>query len=101
MSSGVDQPSLWARLLRCESAEALESELRASGLDGDDAAAKQTATQFLDSIGYDALDTGSLADSWRQERDMPVYVTPYGEFGGAATPAPRETVQQLVDRAER
>jgi predicted dinucleotide-binding enzyme len=34
---------------------------------GDDAAAKAAVTRYLDAIGYDAVDDGSLADSWRQE----------------------------------
>ncbi len=47
---------------------------------GDDAAAKNATTAFLDSIGYDAVDGGSLADSWRQEPGTPVYANPYGPF---------------------
>jgi len=55
---------------------------------GDDAAAKAATTAFLDSIGYDAVDGGSLADSWRQEPGTPVYGTPYGPFSDeAGTPA--------------
>jgi predicted dinucleotide-binding enzyme len=40
---------------------------------GDSAEAKATASAFLDSIGFGAFDTGSLADSWRFERDTPAY----------------------------
>jgi 8-hydroxy-5-deazaflavin:NADPH oxidoreductase len=55
---------------------------------GDSAAAKAAVTAFLDSIGYDAVDAGSLADSWRQEPGTPVYGTPYGPFSDeAGTPA--------------
>ncbi|MET0416740.1 MAG: NADPH-dependent F420 reductase, partial [Actinoplanes sp.] len=55
---------------------------------GDDASAKATATAFLDAIGYDAVDVGSLADSWRFEPGQPVYGPPYGNYGEpAATPA--------------
>ena len=32
---------------------------------GDSPAAKTTVTEFIQSIGYDVLDTGPLADSWR------------------------------------
>ncbi|WP_433060100.1 NADPH-dependent F420 reductase [Dactylosporangium sp. CS-033363] len=46
---------------------------------GDDEQAKQEARAFLDGIGYDAVDGGTLADSWRAERDTPVYVSPYRE----------------------
>jgi predicted dinucleotide-binding enzyme len=45
---------------------------------GDDDQAKATATAFLDSIGYDAVDAGPLAESWRQEPGSPAYRTPYG-----------------------
>ena len=56
---------------------------------GDSAAAKAAVTAFLDSIGYDAVDAGPIADSWRQEPGTPVYGTPYGPFSDeAGTPAP-------------
>ena len=47
---------------------------------GDDEGAKAAVTAFLDSIGYDAVDAGTLADSWHQEPDTPVYGAPYGPF---------------------
>ncbi|HEY6744638.1 MAG TPA: NADPH-dependent F420 reductase [Mycobacteriales bacterium] len=40
---------------------------------GDDAAAKATLTDLIDQIGFSAVDTGTLADSWRQEPGTPVY----------------------------
>jgi 8-hydroxy-5-deazaflavin:NADPH oxidoreductase len=51
---------------------------------GDSAAAKAAVTAFLDSIGYDAVDAGSLADSWRQEPGTPAYGTPYGPWSDEA-----------------
>ncbi|SDL19538.1 NADPH-dependent F420 reductase [Siphonobacter aquaeclarae] len=42
-----------------------------------DAYAKARVFSFLDRIGFDAVDNGSLADSWRMEAGMPVYVLPY------------------------
>jgi 8-hydroxy-5-deazaflavin:NADPH oxidoreductase len=55
---------------------------------GDVAAAKAAVTAFLDSIGYDAVDVGRLAASWRQEPGTPVYGSPYGPYGDeAGTPA--------------
>ncbi|WIM94213.1 NADPH-dependent F420 reductase [Actinoplanes oblitus] len=68
---------------------------------GDDAAAKLVVTEFLDRIGYDAVDVGPLAENWRTQRDTPVYVTPYGPFGGAATPADAATVRDRVAEAKR
>jgi predicted dinucleotide-binding enzyme len=40
---------------------------------GDDAGAKAVLTGLIDEIGFSAVDTGTLADSWRQEPDTPVY----------------------------
>ena len=40
---------------------------------GDDAAAKATLTDLIDQIGFSAVDTGTLAESWRQEPGTPVY----------------------------
>jgi hypothetical protein len=33
-------------------------------------------TAFLDSIGYDAVDVGPVAESWRQEPGTPAYGAP-------------------------
>lgn len=43
----------------------------------DDPNAKEAVALFLDRIGYDAVDMGPLASSWRSEPTMPVYVNPY------------------------
>ncbi len=55
-------------------------------------AAEAAVTAFLDSMGYDAVDAGSLADSWHQEPGTPVYGTPYGPLSdeaGTVAPAAR------------
>lgn len=53
---------------------------------GDDETAKESAAAFLDSIGYDTLDAGPLAEGWRFQRDLPAYVLPYiGDDGDAPT----------------
>lgn len=44
---------------------------------GNDAAAKTHVAQLLDTLGYDAVDIGTLSDSWRSEPGTPVYVQPY------------------------
>jgi predicted dinucleotide-binding enzyme len=44
---------------------------------GDDAEAKQRAVALLDTLGFDTVDAGSLADSWRMEPGTPVYGVPY------------------------
>jgi predicted dinucleotide-binding enzyme len=83
---------------------------------GDDAAAKSTVISFLGRIGYDVIDAGSLAESWRVEPGSPIYVWPYApevpaglsgeeaEVYYVTTPGPRVTAaeaQQLVSRAVR
>ncbi|MFD9728963.1 NADPH-dependent F420 reductase [Streptomyces sp. NPDC059072] len=46
-------------------------------LAGDDAAAKQSAAALVDLLGFDPVDAGTLADSWRFQRDTPAYALPY------------------------
>ena len=83
---------------------------------GDDADATRIVIGFLEKIGYDAIDAGSLAESWRVEPGSPIYVWPYapqvpaGLTGNAAeafyvtTPGPRVSAaesQQLIANAVR
>jgi predicted dinucleotide-binding enzyme len=83
---------------------------------GDDADAKRAVADFMDRFGYDALDTGSLADSWRIEPGTPIYVWPYVPripdhlsaedrkkwyWEHSGQPVPREMAQALVDKAVR
>jgi predicted dinucleotide-binding enzyme len=42
---------------------------------GDDAAAKQRVMQLVEELGFDAVDNGSLHESWRQQPGSPVYGT--------------------------
>ena len=42
---------------------------------GDDPRAKSLAMEFVEATGFDALDAGSLADSWRQQPGTPGYCT--------------------------
>ncbi len=44
---------------------------------GDDDDAKALVARLLDTLGYDVVDTGALAGSWRSEPGTPVYVQPY------------------------
>jgi predicted dinucleotide-binding enzyme len=43
----------------------------------DDPETTREAAELLDRLGFDAVDTGGLADSWRFEPDMPAYLQPY------------------------
>lgn len=40
---------------------------------GDDAAERQVVSDLVDQIGFDPVDAGTLAESWRQQPDTPVY----------------------------
>ncbi len=83
---------------------------------GDDTTAKAQVAELLDALGYDAVDIGTLADSWRSEPGTPVYVQPYlaaqpdgltqeelGRwfFETPGVPVPAATVTQLTDTAVR
>jgi predicted dinucleotide-binding enzyme len=69
---------------------------------GDDASAKQTATEFLNAIGYDTVDAGTLAESWRQEPGQPVYGPPYGTYGDpVGTPASADKIREALAEARR
>ena len=72
---------------------------------GDDAAAKQTVTEFLESIGYDAYDVGPLSEGWRYQPDTPAYGQPYvapgSEFPGPGHQVTAELLKDKLDAAER
>ena len=42
---------------------------------GDDPAAKAAVLELADQLGFDGLDAGPLAESWRQQPGTPVYTT--------------------------
>lgn len=58
---------------------------------GDDAAAKYIAMYLVELTGFDAVDAGSIAESWRQQPGAPAYTT---ELPAAELPA-------ALDRADR
>jgi carboxymethylenebutenolidase len=81
-----------------------------------DAAAKAQVARLLDALGYDTVDIGTLADSWRSEPGTPVYVHPYmaerpkglGQdeaqrrfFETPGVPVPVVRVTELTDTAAR
>ncbi|WP_236796925.1 NADPH-dependent F420 reductase [Amycolatopsis sp. GM8] len=73
---------------------------------GDDAEAKQIVTAFLDAIGYDAVDAGTLADSWRFQPGTPAYGPPYAGgktdfWGSPGVPASAETLRGVLAEARR
>jgi predicted dinucleotide-binding enzyme len=44
---------------------------------GDDAAAKESVAALLDRLGYDTVDVGAMAESWRVQQGSPAWVLPY------------------------
>jgi hypothetical protein len=42
---------------------------------GDDPAAKSAVLELADQLGFDGLDAGPLAESWRQQPGTPIYTT--------------------------
>ena len=68
----------------------------------DNAEAKRIATAFLDAIGYDAVDIGPLAESWRVQPGQPAYGPPYGDVEEpSGTPASADKVSAAVAEAKR
>jgi predicted dinucleotide-binding enzyme len=48
---------------------------------GDDRRAKDIVIRLLDELGFDAVDAGSLDESWRQQPATPVYGTDFDAAG--------------------
>lgn len=82
---------------------------------GDDAAAKAAVTRFIETVGYDVVDAGSLADSWRIEPNTPIYFWPYAPaipeglteeqakkvFQQPGKPISPRAAQKLIDETRR
>jgi predicted dinucleotide-binding enzyme len=72
---------------------------------GDDADAKARVTAFLDALGYDSVDAGSLAEGWRFQRDTAAYANLYfgqsPDAGEAGVPADTDTVRSALAAARR
>lgn len=66
-------------------------ERRALPVAGNDPGAIRTVAELHDAFGFEALDTGSLAESWRFERAKPAYCMPLDGDG----------LQQALDAATR
>lgn len=48
---------------------------------GDDQAAKKIVLKLVDELGFDAVDAGSLDESWRQQPGTPVYAQDFDAEG--------------------
>lgn len=101
----------FVRLL--SSARSMDSaERSALPIAGDDLAAKKDAAHFIEKIGYSTVDIGSLAESWRSEPTMPIYVVPYMKLENSITeplsasdfasiPSRTVTIAEAKDLVER
>ncbi|TPG54498.1 NADPH-dependent F420 reductase [Sphingomonas glacialis] len=56
---------------------------------GDDAATKATVIAVIDELGFDAVDTGTIARSWRQQPGTPAY----------GADLPKAGLREALDRA--
>jgi predicted dinucleotide-binding enzyme len=65
---------------------------------GDDPAAKAAVTRFLDAIGYDTVDAGTLSPGGRRfQFGSRAFVTPYGALGdNRGTPAGVVTIRAAL-----
>ncbi|EHA15888.1 NADPH-dependent F420 reductase [Halomonas sp. HAL1] len=64
---------------------------RALPIAGDDDAAKESVARLVRQFGFDVVDAGSLAESWRFERAKPAYCIPFD----------RQGLRQALDEAQR
>lgn len=64
---------IFASAITEDAQDAGTSGRRALAIFGDDDRAKQTVTEFIDTIGFDVVDGGPLSESWRIQRDTPAY----------------------------
>ncbi|MFG2226510.1 NADPH-dependent F420 reductase [Streptomyces sp. NPDC048644] len=77
---------------------------------GDDAGARAEATALIGKLGYDTVDVGALADSWRFERQTQAYSFPYAAIQVAkeedlveapVAPLSSAALKVLLDQAHR
>jgi predicted dinucleotide-binding enzyme len=67
---------------------------------GDDARAKEVMLGLIEALGFDGLDGGKLADSWRQQPGTPAYCRDLGKAGLKAALAQADAVSIARYRAE-
>ena len=74
---------------------------RALPIAGDDLTAKRIVAEFQDRIGFDVIDAGSLAESWRFERAKPGYCTPLDRAGMQAALAAAQRNEEVEEGSWR
>jgi predicted dinucleotide-binding enzyme len=95
--------NIWVEHLRSMARPAGSANRSALPIAGDDAAAKQAVTELFDSLGFDTVDGGPLAENWRTHRDTPAFVAPYGAYQASGplpgTPASAQVVRDALAAA--
>lgn len=67
---------------------------------GDEPQAKDVVRQLVDAIGFDAIDGGSLATSWRQQPGTPAYCRDFDARALETALAAAEDTQRAAYRAQ-
>jgi predicted dinucleotide-binding enzyme len=76
---------------------------------GDDASAKAKVSRLIEQLGFDTVDAGTLAESWRFEPETTAYTRLYVAdpstpdellLESAAAPLPAERLSEALQRAE-
>ena len=67
---------------------------------GDDLAAKAKVLRLVDAVGFDGIDAGTLADSWRQQPGTPAYCRDLDVNGLKAALAAADAAQITACRAQ-
>ena len=67
---------------------------------GDDPRAKRVALEIVEATGFDGIDAGSLADSWRQQPGTPAYCRDLDRAGLEAALAQADPAETERCRAE-
>ncbi|WP_034161282.1 NADPH-dependent F420 reductase [Sphingomonas sp. ERG5] len=74
---------------------------RALPIAGDDAEAKRIVTGLFDTLGYDVVDAGALAEGWRFERARPAYCVRFDVAGLNAALAEADAGAALAEGSWR
>ena len=67
---------IYARQITTDGTPPRTRNRRALAIAGDDLVAKAQVAELLDGFGFDVVDVGPLAESWRIQPGTPAYVTP-------------------------
>jgi predicted dinucleotide-binding enzyme len=93
--------NIFFRTLRALARPSGAADRTALSIAGDDPDAKTDASRFLDSIGYDTVDAGLLAEGWRWQPGTPAHVVYAGATIQVAEPANAEKVRNALAAATR